>query len=238
MRCLGVAVQSGHCVDVPGHPLTLCRALQYHNFHWMPKYTIYLHDRQFGMEDYVAEVLIHAREADNDNGPYCFLGHGTNKEMAIQQAAHVAMARLRHDLPEMAEGPLKFMPALSSSGEVFYPNNFSPKDSPSTVAMVQAMHSKDREYHAYLYELCEARRALKAVKSLASLYGLHSPDVGHEDLLDGAGVASTSRFRIPSIDREVPDVASLAGQHRGVPVQPCNQGYPRSPDHWGPSHGY
>lgn len=204
----------------------------------MPKYTIYLHDRQFGMEDYVAEVLIHAREADNDNGPYCFLGHGTNKEMAIQQAAHVAMARLRHDLPEMAEGPLKFMPALSSSGEVFYPNNFSPKDSPSTVAMVQAMHSKDRECHAYLYELCEARRALKAVKTLASLYGLHSPDVGHEDLLDGAGVASTSRFRIPSIDREVPDVASLAGQHRGVPVQPCNQGYPRSPDHWGPSHGY
>ena len=50
----------------------------------MPKYTIYLHDRQFGMEDYVAEVLIRAREADNDNGPYCFLGHGTNKELAIQ----------------------------------------------------------------------------------------------------------------------------------------------------------
>ena len=91
----GAAVCSGRCVDVPGFPQQLCSMLRCQHFDRMPEYTTYLQDHGSGKE-YVAEVLVHARgEPDGDSRPYRFLGRGIDEEMAIRDAAYVAMTRLR-----------------------------------------------------------------------------------------------------------------------------------------------
>lgn len=81
--------------DVPGFPAVLIALLTRLGYRWYPEYMVYEDFREFNQEQYHADVRIFDQRDDSVTELHTFHGIGVTIGMAVHDAAHSAVARLR-----------------------------------------------------------------------------------------------------------------------------------------------
>jgi hypothetical protein len=81
--------------DAPGFPAILIALLTRLGYRWYPEHMVYEDFHVFNQEQYHADVRIFDQRNDSVTELHTFHGIGVTIDMAVHDAAHSAVARLR-----------------------------------------------------------------------------------------------------------------------------------------------
>ena len=151
--------------DTPGYPAILVDLLTRLGYRWYPQYTVYEDFLEFNQQQYRAKMII----LDGSDRPitelHTFLGFGVTVEMAVHEAAYVAITHLRRQYPRLEDSGFRYFPYAPAGDDTrFYEAICTPYvshryDPQYLVRYVEAM---DRTTRALTVELYETRLRLYA----------------------------------------------------------------------------
>ena len=195
-------VKETQAQDVDGYPALLRDMMWRANFTYQPMYYIYRQDQGPGMEQYRAVVRIITRLVTGSI-PYQFEGHGTSESMALQEAARMAMSRIRYDLTELSQPPYDHFPIRAYGSEVDTFAQIQFGEDPQVRQLARLVHILDQVHRCTLCELWETRRRLIATQEI--LQNLHNRGITRRNLIPATSAISPSasappEYRLPEVE--------------------------------------
>ncbi|CAO2207709.1 unnamed protein product [Urochloa humidicola] len=154
---------------VGGFPTLLNKTLVKANYTFRPVYMVYARGYGVGMLEYVARVYLEESMVPGSM-PYGFEAVGPSPEMAIQEVAHGALARLRYELRELWEDPFTYLP-IQGPKDPFAHFVSIPVETPLLERhMAETIFAYERAYQSMRWELDETRRRLLHLQTKVQLY--------------------------------------------------------------------
>jgi hypothetical protein len=107
-------------LESTGFPALLVDLLTMKGYRWYPQYTVYEEYHEFNQENYRAKVVIFDRRDRSINELYTFFGCGVTVEMAVHDAAFVAITRLRGELTGLEDTGFRYFPYVPTRDKTTY----------------------------------------------------------------------------------------------------------------------
>jgi hypothetical protein len=107
-------------LESTGFPALLVNILTMKGYRWYPQYTIYEEYHEFNQEHYRARVVIFDQGDRSIIELHTFIGCRVTIEMAVHDAAFVAITHLRGELPGLEETGFRYIPYVLAGDETGY----------------------------------------------------------------------------------------------------------------------
>ena len=107
-------------IGASGSPAVLAEMMTYLGYRWHPEYTVYEEYQDFNQEQYRAIVHLYSREYESTTVLHTAHGVGVTIEMAVHDAAHAALTRLRGEYQALDTSPFRHIPIASDVGAEGY----------------------------------------------------------------------------------------------------------------------
>ena len=151
------------CENTPGFPELLRYVTANNYFHWLPEYTVYEQYRDFNMTQYLAKVTLHPYSEFDTYTYYTYFGMGTSVEMAVQEAAYVALTCLRREFEHLENTSFRYFPSTPSQAEGVESAtymDFSEEQNVRIRRLAHLVQVLDQQYRLVRHELCVSRGRL------------------------------------------------------------------------------
>ncbi|KAI5021624.1 hypothetical protein ZWY2020_058354, partial [Hordeum vulgare] len=100
-----------------GFPSILIDLLTRLGYRWYPEYTMYEDFREFNQYQYQAEVRIFDQMGNSTRKRHVFCGIGLSIDMAVHDAAYIAITRLRGVYPHLEQSAFRYIPYVPAGDE-------------------------------------------------------------------------------------------------------------------------
>ena len=107
-------------IGASGSPAVLAEMMTYLGYRWHPEYTVFEEYQDFNQEQYRAIVHLYSREYDSTTVLHTAHGVGVTIDMAVHDAAHAALTRLRGEYQALDTSPFRHIPIASDVGAEGY----------------------------------------------------------------------------------------------------------------------
>ncbi len=194
MRPARQHVRLTQATETTGFPAILVDLLTRLGYRWYPEYTVFEDFREYNQYQYQAEVRIFDQRGGETLERHVFCGIGVSVEMAVHDAAYIAITRLRGAYPHLEESPFRYIPHAPAGDETgsdltAYASDVRERSDRSYVAvcapyvtrrydariLVQYTEAMDRAFRALTVELYATRARL--YDALTELQPSHCPRV-------------------------------------------------------------
>jgi hypothetical protein len=145
--------------EMIGFPVILNEMLRRSYYFFQPEYEVYARGFGVGLVDYMASLHLEARLVVGAV-KYNFRACGASMEMVIQEVAHEAITRLRHEHHELWEAPFTYLSVRGPEAPIAHV--VSPPVGPYTLekCMVDTTSTYDTAHRSLVWELEETRSPL------------------------------------------------------------------------------
>ena len=106
--------------NAPGFPAVLIALLTRLGYRWYPEYMVYEDYREFNQEQYHADLRIFDQQDNSETELHVFHGIGVTVEMAVHDAAYIAVARLRGENSHLDASEFRYIPYAPAGDDTGY----------------------------------------------------------------------------------------------------------------------
>ncbi|KAI4991401.1 hypothetical protein ZWY2020_039772, partial [Hordeum vulgare] len=106
-----------HAIETTGFPAILVDLMTRLGYRWYPEYTVYTDFHEYNQYQYHAKVHIFDQMGGDILEHHVFCGIGVSVEMAVHDAAYIAITRLRGAYPHVEESAFRYIPHAPAGDE-------------------------------------------------------------------------------------------------------------------------
>ncbi|KAI5017303.1 hypothetical protein ZWY2020_042191, partial [Hordeum vulgare] len=152
-------------IETTGFPVILVDLWTRLGYRWYPEYTVYEDFREFNQYQYPAEVRIFNQTTNSTPERHIFCGIGLSIEMAVHDAANIAITRLHGAYPHLGESAFRYISYVRVGDETGFD---------LTAYTARVRERKDRSYVAvcapYMMRRYDARVLVQYTEALDRVF--------------------------------------------------------------------